>query len=67
MNSETHNEKNISLNDLVKFSLHSSQTYTGERLRQLMDSIESVGLINQLLSVRRLITNMKLLLFTPYI
>ena len=49
MNSETHNEKNISLNDLVKFSLHSSQTYTGERLRQLMDSIESVGLINPII------------------
>lgn len=49
MNSETHNEKEISLNDLVKFSLHSSQTYTGERLRQLMDSIESVGLINPII------------------
>lgn len=49
MNSETHNEKNIRLNDLVKFSLHSSQTYEGERLKQLMDSIESVGLINPII------------------
>lgn len=45
MNTETHEEKNIKLEDLVNFRAHPSQTYEGKRLAQLMDSIERDGLI----------------------
>lgn len=45
MNTKTHEEKNIKLEDLVSFRAHPSQTYEGERLAQLMDSIERDGLI----------------------
>lgn len=49
MNTEAHEEKNINLKDLISFRLHSSQTYEGDRLEQLMDSIERSGLINPII------------------
>lgn len=41
--------KEIRLNDTVPFKRHSCQTYEGERLKQLMNSIESIGLLNPII------------------
>ncbi len=38
--------KEIRLEDTVPFKYHSGQMYEGERLQQLMDSIENVGLMS---------------------
>ena len=37
--------KEIRLEDMVPFKYHSGQMYEGERLLQLMDSIEKVGMM----------------------
>lgn len=39
----------IKLENLIPFSIHSSQTYHGERLEQLMSSIERLGLMNPII------------------
>lgn len=49
MNTETYEEKNINLKDLVNFRFYSSQTYEGERLKQMMDSIGRNGLISAII------------------
>ena len=37
--------KEIRLESLIPFKIHSGKTYEGERLQQMMDSIERRGLI----------------------
>lgn len=49
MNKESSGIMEIRLQDLVPFSIQSSQTYQGERLAQLMDSIERVGLMHPII------------------
>ena len=41
--------KEIKLKDLIPFRSHSSQTYHGQRLEQLMSSIERLGLMNPII------------------
>ncbi|WP_304975546.1 ParB N-terminal domain-containing protein [uncultured Acetatifactor sp.] len=41
--------KDIRLEDLVPFKGHTGQAYKGERLQQLMDSIEKTGLISPII------------------
>ena len=41
--------KDIRLEDLIPFKGHSGRTYEGERLQQLMDSIEKTGLISPII------------------
>lgn len=41
--------KDIRLEDLIPFKCHSGRTYEGERLQQLMDSIEKTGLISPII------------------
>ena len=41
--------KDIRLEDLVPFKGHTGQAYEGERLQQLMDSIEKTGLISPII------------------
>lgn len=41
--------REVSIGDLIHFSLRSSQVYQGERLRQLMNSIDRVGLMNPII------------------
>ena len=41
--------KDIRLEDLVPFKSHTGQAYKGERLQQLMDSIEKTGLISPII------------------
>lgn len=38
--------KEIRIEDMVPFKYHSGQMYEGERLQQLMDSIENLGLVS---------------------
>ena len=41
--------REINVEDVVPFKYHSGHMYEGERLQQLMDSIENVGLINSII------------------
>ena len=41
--------REVRIGDLIHFGLRFSQVYQGERLRQLMDSIERVGLMNPII------------------
>lgn len=41
--------KEIRLESLIPFRIHSGKTYEGERLQQLMDSIERVGLMSPII------------------
>lgn len=45
----SHEVREVSIGDLIPFSLQSSQVYQGERLEQLMSSIERVGLMNPII------------------
>jgi len=49
MDTEKYGIKDVDIEKLVPFKLHSSQTYGGERLGQLMGSIEKSGLINPII------------------
>lgn len=42
----TNEVKEVNIRDLIPFRIQSSRTYEGERLEQLMNSIERVGLMN---------------------
>lgn len=46
MNTET---KEIRIDSLIPFKYHSGQTYTGERLQMMMDSIQHSGLMNPII------------------
>lgn len=46
MNRET---KEIRIDSLIPFKYHSGQTYTGERLQMMMDSIQHSGLMNPII------------------
>ena len=41
--------REINIEDLVPFKYHSGQMYEGERLKQLMDSIENLGLASPII------------------
>lgn len=49
MNEESYEMKEVSIDDLIHFGLQSSQGYQGDRLRQLMNSIDRVGLMNPII------------------
>lgn len=44
-----HEVREINLDDLIPFHLYTTQVYQGERLVQLVDSIEKLGLINPII------------------
>lgn len=46
MDERLHEVREVHLGDLVPFQLHTTQIYQGERLEQLVHSIERVGLMN---------------------
>ncbi len=41
--------REVRLDSLISFRLQTSQTYQGERLEQLMSSIDRVGLMNAII------------------
>lgn len=49
MSKVTSEVKEVSIGDLIPFRIQSSQTYEGDRLDQLMSSIERVGLMNPII------------------
>lgn len=57
MDDRLHEVREIKLDDLIPFHLYTTQVYQGERLVQLVDSIEKLGLINPI--IVRIIDNGK--------
>lgn len=49
MNERLHEVREVNLDDLIPFQLHPAQPYQGERLEQLIHSIERVGLMNPII------------------
>lgn len=49
MDDRLHEVREIKLDDLIPFHLYTTQVYQGDRLEQLVNSIEKVGLINPII------------------
>lgn len=49
MDERLHEVREVRLDDLIPFQLHPALTYQGERLEQLVHSIERVGLMNPII------------------
>lgn len=49
MSEKPHEYREVRLDSLISFRLQTSQTYQGERLEQLMSSIDRVGLMNPII------------------